>query len=164
MPHSNRTFAIAYVFLVALPITGLVGVLRSGRDLKAPISVDGGWKFRTGASRGDLSPCLSLLGLDADTPITISQSGRYLAIGGAKAGGTGVIEGSALHAVLRPAAGGAPLANCGSEGSVALAATVDPKSNPPAMSGVLSVDACPSCGSVQFEAARQASAQKKGGQ
>lgn len=163
MPHSNRNFAIAYVFLVALPITGLVGVLRSGRDLKAPISVDGGWKFRTGASRGDLSPCLSLLGLDADTPITISQSGRYLAIGGAKAGGTGVLEGSALHAVLRPA-GGAPPANCAGEGSVALAATVDPKGNPSAISGVLSVDGCPSCGSVEFQAVRQASTQKKGGQ
>ena len=151
MPHSNRNFAIAYVFLVALPITGLVGVLRSGRNLKAPTSVDGAWKVRTGAATGDPSSCPSLLALYADAPVTISQSGTNFGISSGQTGGTGVIEGVRLHASLRPS-GGAPLANCAGGGSVSLAATLDADTNPRVMSGILSVAGCPSCESVEFQA------------
>lgn len=164
MPHSNRNFTIAYVFLVALPITGLVGVLRTGRNLKAPTSVDGTWRVRTGATGKDPSACASMLGLDPDAPVTISQSGTNFAISTGKAGGTGVIvEGIRLHAALRPA-GGAPLANCLGGGSVSLAATVDANANPRVMSGILSVAGCPSCESVEFQAVRQNPTQKKGSQ
>jgi hypothetical protein len=163
VPHSNRNFAIAYVLLVALPITGLIGVLRSGRNLKAPTSVDGVWRVQADATKVALSACVSALGLDPDTPVAISQSGKNFAISGVKAGGTGVIEGTTLHAALRPA-GGPPSANCAGEGSVALTVTVDAKADPRVMSGVLSVAGCPLCEAVEFHAVRQASTQKKGAQ
>ena len=48
MAHSNRNFAVAYLFLVALPVLGLVGVLRSGRSLTAPLFR---WRIMEDSSR-----------------------------------------------------------------------------------------------------------------
>ena len=44
MPHTNRNFVVAYILLVGLAVARLRGVLKSGRSLTAPISVDGTWK------------------------------------------------------------------------------------------------------------------------
>lgn len=164
MSHSNRNFAVAYVFLVALPITGLVGIIRSGRSLKAPTSVDGVWSVQAAASKGTIPSCVSALGLDRDTPVTFSQSGKNFAINAGKAGGTGVIEGTTLQASLRPAGTLPTPPNCGGDGSVLLTATVDAKASPRVLSGALSVAGCPACESVEFHAVKQASTQKKGAQ
>ena len=164
MSHSNRNFAVAYVFLVALPITGLVGILRSGRSLKAPPSVDGVWSVQATGTTGTLSSCMSALGLDQDARVTISQSGKNFAINTGKTAGTGLIEGTALQASLRPAGPLSAAPNCGGDGSVMLTATVDAKASPRTFSGALSVADCPSCESVEFHAVKQASTQKKGAQ
>ena len=162
MSHSNRKFAIAYLFLVALPITGLVGILRSGRSLKAPTSVDGAWSVQAAAANRTIS-CVSALGLDRDTPVTISQSGRFFEINAGNAGGTGVIEGTTLQASLGGARTLPAGADCGGDGFVMLTATVDAKASPQVLSGTLSVAGCPSCESVEFHAVKQAP-QKKGAQ
>jgi len=160
--HSNRNFAIAYVFLVALPIAGLVGILRSGRGLNVPTSVDGVWKVQAAVPKGTVSPCLSVLGLDPETPVAISQSGRNFAINAGNVGGSGAIDSSNLQASLSPMPRGR-VADCAGDGLLALSATVDATTNPRVMSGVLSVAGCASCGSVEFQAVRQ-STQEKGAQ
>ncbi len=162
MSRLNRNFAVAYVFLVALPIIGLVGILRSGRSLKAPTSVDGVWNIQAAATKGTMPSCVSALGLDLDTPVTISQSGKNFAINAGKTGGTGLIEGKKLQASLRPAGTLLPAPNCGGDGSVLLTATVEAKASPRVLSGALSVAGCPSCESVEFHAVKQAAAPKKG--
>jgi hypothetical protein len=159
--HSNRNFAIAYLFLVALPITGLVGILRTGRNLKAPTSVDGAWSIEATATNGTIS-CVNTLGLDRNTPVTISQSGKNFEINAGKAPGAGVIEGTTLQASLRPAGTLPAAANCGRDGFVMLTATVDTKASPQVLAGTLSLPACPACESVEFHAVKQA--QKKGAQ
>lgn len=164
MSHSNRNFALAYVFLVALPITGLVGILRSGQSLKAPTSIDGAWSVQATATRGTSSSCMSALGLDPDTRVTISQSGKNFAINSGKTAGTGLIEGTTLQASLRPAGTLPAAANCGGDGSVLLTATVDAKATPRVLSGAFSVAGCPACESVEFHAVKQAATQKKGAQ
>jgi hypothetical protein len=50
MSHTNRNFVVAYTLLVGLPLLGLAGVLRSGRNITAPISIDGTWKIETQSS------------------------------------------------------------------------------------------------------------------
>jgi hypothetical protein len=160
--HSNRNFAVAYVFLVALPITGLAGILRSGRSLNAPTSVDGAWRVQALATKKTLSACVSALALDPDTPVTISQSGKSFAINGGKAAGTGSIEGTTLQASLRPMDTLHPAPNC--DGSVQLAATVDAKAGWPSIFGTLSVAGCPTCEAIDFRAVKQSSIQKKGAQ
>jgi len=162
--HSNRNFAVAYVFLVALPITGLVGILRSGRSLKAPTSVDGVWGFQATAANGTFSSCMSALGFDPDTRVTISQSGKNFAINAGKTAGSGLIEGTTLQASLRPAGPIPATPNCGGDGSVTLTATVDAKASPRVLSGAFSVTGCSPCEPVQFHAVKQASTQKKGAQ
>lgn len=163
MSHSNRNFAVAYVFLVALPITGLAGILRSGRNLKAPTSVDGVWRVQAVAVKKSLSSCVSL-DLDPDTPVTISQSGKNFAINSGKIAGTGLIDRTTLRASLGPTDTLHPVPNCDGDGSVLLTATVDAKASPRVLSGALSVAGCPSCEPVEFHAVRQASTQKKGAQ
>src|SRR5258707_12075227 len=78
MSHTNRNFVIAYVFLVVLPVLGLVGVLKSGRGLSAPFSVDGAWKIES--SRPSASPCGNFLSSISNAPLSISQSGRALVV------------------------------------------------------------------------------------
>ena len=158
----NKNFVVAYVCLVALPIFGLVGILRSGQNLKAPTSVDGVWTIQAATTKGTLPSCMSALGLDLDAPVTISQSGKNFAINAGKTAGTGLIEGTTLQASLRSAGTILPAANCGGDGSVLLTATVEAKASPRVLSGALSLASCPSCESVRFHAVKQASTEKQG--
>jgi hypothetical protein len=158
----NKNFAVAYVFLVALPIFGLVGILRRGQNLKAPTSVDGVWAIQAAVTKGTMPSCMSALGLDLDTPVTISQSGKNFAINAGKTRGTGLIEGTTLQASLRRAGTLLPAPNCGGDGSVLLTATVEAKASPRVLSGSLSLASCPSCESVKFHAVKQASTQRQG--
>ena len=162
MSRLDKNFAVAYVFLVALPIFGLVGILRSGQNLKAPTSVDGVWTIQAAATKRTMPSCMSALGFDLDTPVTISQSGKNFAINAGEIGGTGLIEGTTLQASLRPAGTLLPAPNCGGDGSVLLTATVEAKASPRVLSGALSLASCPSCESVKFHAVKQASTQKNG--
>ena len=61
MSRTNRNFLIAYVVLVVLPIAGLFGVLKHGRSLAAPISVDGVWRLDADLSQIAALPCGSSL-------------------------------------------------------------------------------------------------------
>jgi len=160
----NKNFAIAYVFLVVLPIFGMLGILRSGQNLKAPTSVDGVWIIQAAAPNGTITWCMSALGLEADTPVTISQSGKNFAIHAGKTGGTGLIEGTTLHALLRPTGSLLAASHCGRDGSVLLTATVEAQASPRALSGALSLAGCLSCESMEFNAVKQASAEKQGAQ
>lgn len=66
----NKNFTVAYLFLVLLPVFGLVGILRSGQTLKAPASMDGVWMLQVAATRGTMPACMSALGFDLDTERT----------------------------------------------------------------------------------------------
>jgi len=165
MSHANRNFIIAYVLLVALPIVGLVAVLKSGRALTAPISVDGVWHLQADPVRLASLPCGKTLGENPETALAISQSGRNFTLNlanGPKSTASGVLDGTALRASLVPAATSSEETGCGAGRQLNLVATVDPKSDPRSLSGVLSVNDCPSCGSVEFHAVRLALPAKKG--
>jgi hypothetical protein len=58
MAHNNSRFATAYVFLVIFPLLGLVGVLKRGHDLAAPVSVEGLWKLQIPAHRLTAPPLM----------------------------------------------------------------------------------------------------------
>ncbi len=160
--YPHRNFAVAYVLLVALPIAGLVGILKSGRIVKAPTSVDGVWTIHAVAPQGTMSPCVSALGFDRDTPVTISQSGRNLIVKAEKIEGAALIEDTALQGSLRTTGSPIPSANCGGDDSVVLTATVEARTSPQVISGTLSVAGCPSCQAVEFHAVKQALTQGKG--
>jgi len=151
--HTNRNFVLAYVFLVALPILGLVGILKRGRSLSAPFSVDGAWKIEPGNLPA--SACGNFLTSVSNAPLSISQSGQSLVV--TLSGGTkttaGTLEGKTIKAQFT---GASDTGQCG-DGALTLAATLDPIAEPRTLSGTLSVEGCASssCAPMEFRAVRQ---------
>jgi hypothetical protein len=155
---ANRNFVIAYILLVALPLLGLAGVLRSGRGLVAPISVDGVWKFGMDGAKLPTTGCGKSLASLQDSLVTISQSGKWLVLGlnnGPSAAGSGVIEGTTLNATIPLPDSSTSESGCGSNTMLALSATVTQKAEPRSMLGTISVNECPSCSNVKYQAIRQ---------
>jgi hypothetical protein len=156
MAHQNRNFVLAYILLVGLPIVGLVGVLRTGRTLKAPISVDGSWQLQADPVQLATLPCGKAL-MEEDAALVISQSGNNFTLGisnGAKSSGSGLIEGRNVTASITPSADWSGQAACvGNE--LSLIATVDPTADPRLLIGKLSAKNCSSCEPVEFRATRQ---------
>ena len=165
MSRANRNFIIAYILLVGLPIVGLVGVLKKGRSLTAPISVDGVWQVQADPVRVAALPCGRTLASTPETSLAISQSGRNFTltlVNGPKSTGSGVLDGTSLNASVVPSAAWSEEAGCGNGRELSLVATVDPKTDPRSLAGKLSVNNCPSCTSVEFHAVRLAPPAKKG--
>lgn len=157
MSRTSRNFVVAYIILVGLPLLALAGVLRSGRHLSAPLSVDGSWKIDAGQSSVAHHPCGAVSSL-INSPLLISQSGRSLEVEfkGTSAG-TASLNGTDLKSSMS-----VDDSSCGN-GQMILAATVDPKSEPRSLAGKLSFPGCQSCTPVEFRAVRQPKPQSGGG-
>jgi hypothetical protein len=156
MSHTNRNFVIAYILLVGLPLAGLAGVLRSGRSLTAPISVDGSWKLEADSIHSSGQSCDKALSSLSPSSFSISQSGKSLMLtlnNPAKTTAEGSLEGKVVKAQVGTT--DSSTAGCTAGQPLLLMATVDPKSEPRSLAGVLSVNGCSSCGSVEFRAVRQ---------
>jgi|SRR5271154_2684277 len=165
MSHTNRNFILAYILLVGLPVVGLIGVLKSGRTLTAPISVDGLWRLQADPVRLAALPCGKTLAENPDTALAISQSGKNFTLSfsnGPKSDASGVLNGNTLKASLVPSIAWSAEAGCGDGRELSLVATVDPKADPRSLVGLLSVNHCPACASVEFHAVRQTPPLKKG--
>ena len=156
MTHARRNFIVAYIVLVGLPLIGLAGVLKAGRKLSAPLSIGGTWKLQADSNRIIAGPCGEAIDPSGIT-LNILQSGTNVSMsleGAAVAQGSGALEGNTLHIPLtlaKPAAN----ASCSSAQSFTFNATVDPKSDPRQLSGILIADACSSCSVSSFHATRQ---------
>lgn len=151
MSSSNRTFVLAYIFLVGVPVLALVGILKSGRQLAAPPSVDGSWKIEARGA-GPASACNSFLSSAVNSPLSISQSGASLVVGinGGDKTTMGKLEGKTIKAQF---AGTDDAPNC-ADRNLTLTATLDPQADPRTLQGTLSVANCPAC-SLDFHASRQ---------
>jgi hypothetical protein len=150
-----RNFAIAYAFLVALPIGGLLGVLRYGRSLSAPISVDGIWKLQSDPSGLAGLPCGESLFSGKDAAFTISQSGSHLMLDLNNVSGAPVpaaLEGTTIKTAINPPAA------CSGGRELALIATLDSPAPASSLHGTISINDCPSCTPVEFRATRTVSA------
>ena len=162
MTHSNRNFVFAYVLLVALPLFGLAGVLRSGRKLSAPISVGGLWKINANQDQLAGLLCGKFL-LAQNAAFTISQSGRAFTLNlpnSAWSATSGAIEGNTINATLIPSVVAAKDPGC-AEHSLSLTAIVDPKASPRSLHGTLRVQNCPGCAAVEFRGIRDEQAKTK---
>jgi hypothetical protein len=158
--HSNRNFVFAYMLLVALPLFGLAGILRSGRKLSAPISIGGVWKINTSPDQLAAFPCRQLLAENAT--FTISQSGRAFTLSlsnPASSATAGAIDGNTINATLIPAAVGAQDAGCGEP--LSLTAIVDSKAKPRSFEGALRAENCSGCAALEFRGIREEQAKAK---
>jgi hypothetical protein len=160
MSETSKRFLIAYIFLVALPLLGLVGVLKHGQNLSAPISIDGTWKLQMEAGQVAALPCGQSLVSSAEPAMTISQSGRNFTLtfsSAPKIAAAGTVDGTAIKASV-PAIS-VTAEDC--KDGLNLVASIDAKAEPRELHGTLSAGNCPSCSSVQLVGTREAQAHAK---
>jgi hypothetical protein len=163
--RTNRNFAAAYIVLVALPVLVLAAVLRSERNLAAPIALGGQWRIQIDAAKLAALPCEKSLFTSEGAGFTVSQSGKNFTLNRVNSpmpGASGQIEGTAMKATILASAEGAQEAGCGGR-VLSLTAKVDPKENPLSLEGRLSVEDCSTCLPVEFRAIREGQARAKGG-
>lgn len=166
MSPLSRNFVMAYIVLVALPLLGLVGILKGGRTLKAPPSVDGIWSLQIDSAQLSSLPCGKTLASTPEKTITISQSGKTFEIkfsSASKSMGSGTLDGATLRASVTPDGDWAAETGCGNGRTLTLLATVDGKANPRSLAGMLALDNCPACRAVEFHALQQSASLPKEG-
>jgi len=154
--HSNRNFAVAYIFLVALPVLGLAGVLRSQRNLKAPIAIGGTWKVQVNADQLAAIPCGKSLA--ANPAFSISQSGTTFTlscVGSPWMSMMGTLGGTAIQASVVPSPAVMKDGGCRAEQTLSLTAGVDSQSSPKRMAGVFRVKDCAGCVPAEFHALQE---------
>jgi hypothetical protein len=138
---------LLYLAFVGIPLFGLVGVLRLGRDLPSPPSVGGRWKLDSG---GRLASALACAPTQDEDPIVlrIGQSGPHLRMDLRDTDNfllRGKLEGTNVSADAAGPRSQPP--------AVRLRAQVEPGSQPPVLVGTLDVTRCPS--QVPFRAVRE---------
>lgn len=160
MSSRNGRFIVAYILLVGLPLAGLAGVLRVGRHLKAPISIDGTWKVDVSTNYAATQSCDRAIDSLLSSSLVVSQSGKILELtlnGTSKTIVSGELEGRNLKASLGTRGG------CPPDQPVTLIASVDPTTEPKSLTGTLSLANCVSCSPLEFRAVRQPKTQSGGG-
>jgi hypothetical protein len=161
MSGSNRNFVFAYAFLVILPLVGLAGILKSGRHLSAPPTIDGVWSLQSAAAQDGASSCV--LSALPDKTLTISQSGQEVILsvpGQPNVIGSGTLYGTTLRGSMAFSKG-ANQAEC--SGPLSLLASVDRRADSRVLNGTLSVADCSTCAPLSFHAERQIAATPKEG-
>jgi hypothetical protein len=165
MSAANRNFVLAYAFLVILPLVGLAGILKAGRNVTAPVFIEGLWTMRVDSAQIDSLPCGKALATLPDKTLAITQSGRSFVLtfpSGPKLTASGTLDGTSLRADLGGAAESSD-SSCVTGREMLLLASVDRRVGSNLLTGTLSVPNCQSCASVGFQAERQAPATSKGG-
>jgi len=162
---TNRKFVFAYSFLVILPLLGLAGILKSGRHLQAPASIDGLWSLQLDSAQLASLPCGKILAGIPDQAISISQSGNSFVLSfpsAPKITASGALDGTTLRASLNDM--GASKDNGCTDGQpLTMLARVDRHADSKILAGTFSPTNCPACASVSFKAERQAAASPQGG-
>jgi len=145
-------------------LLGLAGVLKTGRGLTAPISIDGTWKVEADMSRASAQPCGKQLAFLAESSLVISQSGKnFVLMSGnmSNIAGNGVIDEKNLSASVVPA--DSSVSGCASGQYLTLTATVDPRTEPRTLTGHVSISNCSACTPLEFRAVRLSRARSGGG-
>jgi hypothetical protein len=160
MASANTRFLVAYSVLVGLPLLSLAGVLKTGRRLDAPISVNGAWSVELKDQPPDSQSCANAVGSLAHTGMAIAQSGKHfvLDLGEDLGSSSGTINGQDLRSEM--ARSQKVEGSCGNGGAVSLAATLESKTAN-VMEGTISFSDCASCSPVKFRATRRDSASRK---
>ena len=148
---------------MGLPLAGLLGVLRIGRGIEAPLAVHGAWAVQPMAATGRV--CTRYLLFGADSSLTIAQSGRELTATLGPSGEValrGALDGDelALEGVIQPGAIPRYVA-CTVGDTVRLEAQVSSAAPLRELEADLWFSACVDCGPTGFTVARPNSYHKR---
>lgn len=158
---SKRQLITAYLLMVGIPLLGLVGILRVGSHLTAPLSVGGRWNVEADFKSLASSPCGAVLASAEQPRLRIVQSGRDLILtlnNGLRTTVPATLDGSTLttgtaspDAVQRVAA---VIPGCSGPESIYLDGTVSRQGSQEFLTGQVILKTCPECAPVQFYAVR----------
>jgi hypothetical protein len=155
----KKIIFVAYIWLVGVPLLGLIGILNVGRHLHAPAAVGGDWNLEGDLQR-TLSPaCRSPL-VQRQLTLTISQSGRYLILTLDQMQGAGQVENTTMSGAVSAVTNGI---SCASGEEVAhLNARIEPSVDGDLMTGVIEIRGCSGCVPFPFRATRRPASTKVG--
>jgi hypothetical protein len=152
-----------YILFVGVPLLFLVGILRAGRHLTAPVAVHGDWSVQADFAPWQGVPCGALLINSQPLRLRIDQSGSYLTLtlnDAPKTALPATIEGFSLSTTFSTGRGGnapAPRPGDGCLGSqpLRIQATVNQHEKQRLLAGTFNLDGCASCPPIPFSATRQ---------
>jgi hypothetical protein len=73
-------FLLEYTVLVGLPFLGVLGILKSGKSLSAPPSIDGTWSLEARLDENEDTPCAEHLASFREPLLRIRQSGVFVEV------------------------------------------------------------------------------------
>lgn len=162
----KRKLVLAYVFLVGLPLLGLLGILRAGQHLSPPISVGGVWNLEADFSPLASAPCRQLLASVNQPFLSIAQSGTNLVFSlntPQRTALPGTIQGTTLTmGSERARATEGANGNCGDPQTIYLKAVINRQGEERLLTGILGINGCEECVPVSFRAVRQVSSGRGG--
>lgn len=146
----NRRFAIAYAFLVGVPLLGLMAILKVGCEATAPIALGGAWDVQVDLRALEGSQCAPLP-TSGQPVLSISQSGKHLAIALDRMQGNGSVENAQVNATLSSGD-----VSCGMrEGRVQLLGDVGRSAGDEQITGIIETSGCVDCAKLSFLATRR---------
>lgn len=163
---SKPKLVVVYLFLVGIPLLGLLAILRAGESLTPPQSVGGSWKLEADFSPLANKACRDLL-LNVKQPfLSISQSGPSVVLTLNNPERTtlpGTLQNSSISAGVGPTTDPAhDSADCIDPHAIRLRAEIAREAGDRILIGTLSIAGCPGCAPVPFRAQRQSSSSSEG--
>ena len=151
-----------YILFVGVPLLALVGILRAGSHLTAPVAVHGDWSVQADFGPWQGVPCGALLINSQPLLLRIDQSGSNLTLtlnDAAKTALPATIEGFSISTTFPTGRGGTapaprPDSGCLGSQSLRIQAAVNQHEKQRSLAGTFRLDGCASCPPVAFSATR----------
>lgn len=149
MRHLIKT-TLVYLFLVAPPFLGLVGILEVGGGLAAPRAIGGDWQLDDASRAAAGAPCRGLL-FDRQATLKIAQSGLRAELAFADRART------LLHLEIAgdQVAGSGRVGGAGCDQPLSLRARLARAGDGAELVGTLARPGCAACPAAPFRASRQ---------
>jgi len=159
----KRKLVTDYIIFVGIPLLALVGILRAGKHLTAPVALHGNWSVQADFHPWQGVPCGALLINSQPLLLRIDQSGSILTLtlnDPAKTALPATIEGFSLSTTFSTGRGGTapaprPDAGCLGSQSLRIQATVNQHEKQRSLAGTFMLDGCASCPPIAFSATRR---------
>jgi hypothetical protein len=161
---SRKKLIAAYVLLVGAPLLGLLGILRSGQRLAAPVSVGGAWNVESDLTSLAGSGCKGAFANINQPFFVISQSGSLLTFT------LNNPEQTTLPGTIRQdtvtmgseSSAEDPSRDCAHPQAIHFQAALSRQGLQRSLTGTLSIAGCPACPALPFRAVRQSPPVKDG--
>jgi hypothetical protein len=160
---NKRKLVRDYILFVGVPLLALVGILRAGSHLTAPVALHGNWSVQADFGPWQGVPCGALLINSQPLLLRIDQSGSDLTLtlnDPAKTALPATIDAFSLSTTFSTGQGGTapaprPDAGCTGSQSLRIQAAVNQHEKQRSLAGTFRLDGCASCPPITFSATRQ---------